>query len=141
MGLVGVVAALGAGACSIFEGGQGDGGALEAPLPTPTEEGTVVVANTSYSPPEITTPAGEEVTWTFSDGGLAHTVTADDGSFDSGRKTSGQFTQAFTEAGEVTYHCEVHASMEGTVLVVVGPITEEGTGRPTNDEPQDGNGP
>jgi plastocyanin len=44
-------------------------------------------------------------------------VTADDGSFDSGRWTEGEFTRVFDQPGEFRYHCEVHARMKGTVVV------------------------
>jgi len=46
-----------------------------------------------------------------------HTVTADDKSFDSGRKSAGSWSQTFTKAGTVAYHCEVHSKMHGTVVV------------------------
>ena len=53
-------------------------------LPT-AREGTVVVKGVAFNPKEVQTSVGKEVVWTFDDGGLEHTVTADDGSFDSGR--------------------------------------------------------
>jgi plastocyanin len=77
----------------------------------------VILANIAYNPPRITVPAGREVTWRWNDNGLAHTVTADDGSFDSGRRTEGEFTRVFDQPGEFRYHCEVHARMKGTVVV------------------------
>jgi len=96
-----------------------DGGAVPAPPTTiNVTEGVVVVQNLSYNPPRIETKAGAEVIWRFADGGLAHTVTADDGSFDSGRQTSGEFKHRFDlPAREVSYHCEVHSGLKGTVVV------------------------
>jgi plastocyanin len=50
--------------------------------------------------------------------GMQHTVTADDGSFDSGPIAQGEtFSQVFNAAGSVGYHCEIHPQMTGTIIV------------------------
>lgn len=47
-----------------------------------------------------------------------HTVTADDGSFDSGDLFGGQkFTRTFDSPGTFTYHCTVHDGMTGEINV------------------------
>jgi len=55
-----------------------------------------------------------------------HTVTADDGSFDSGELPSGSgFAHAFDAPGIYTYHCTIHAGMFGEVdvrRVTLGPV-------------------
>ena len=57
------------------------------------------------------------MTWTNS-GAATHTVTADNGAFDSGRLASGAtFSQTFDTAGTFTYHCEIHPQMTGTIVV------------------------
>jgi plastocyanin len=96
-----------------------DGGAVPAPPTTINlTEGVVVVQNLSYNPPRVETTSGGEIVWRFSDNGLAHTVTADDGSFDSGRRPSGEFRHTFTRPpGELGYHCEVHSGIKGTVVI------------------------
>lgn len=104
------------GGCSLFEGDNADGGAV-APPPVTAGEGRVIIRGIAYNPPRVEVPIGQELVWSFEDNGLEHTVTADDGSFDSGRLASGEFRRTFTTAGEVAYHCEVHAAMEGTVVV------------------------
>ena len=97
---------------------QDTGGAVPPPPTTiQLSEGVVVVQNLSFNPQRIQTPVGREVVWRFSDNGLAHTVTADDKSFDSGRKASGSWPHTFAKAGTFAYHCEVHAKMHGTVVV------------------------
>jgi plastocyanin len=74
------------------------GGAVPGPPTTiKVGEGLVVVKNIAYNPKRVTTPVGREVVWTFDDGGVTHSVTADDGSFDSGRLTSGEFRRAFDQ--------------------------------------------
>jgi plastocyanin len=48
----------------------------------------------------------------------AHTWTADDGGWDSGSLAQGaSSTHTFTTAGTFAYHCAIHASMKGTVVV------------------------
>ncbi len=106
------------GACSLFEAGNTNGGAV-APPPASGEagDGKVVIQGIAYNPARAEVAVGQELVWTFADNGLTHSVTADDGSFDSGRLASGEFRRAFTTAGEVPYHCEVHARMKGIVVV------------------------
>lgn len=47
-----------------------------------------------------------------------HTVTADDGSFDSGTVEPGQtFSFTIEGNGAVTYACRIHPEMTGTIVV------------------------
>jgi plastocyanin len=49
---------------------------------------------------------------------VRHTVTADDGTFDLGLDGEGSGgSHRFTEPGAHAYHCSVHPSMTGTVVV------------------------
>jgi plastocyanin len=75
------------------------------------------ISNFSFWPDPVTIPVGATVKWT-NDDGVTHTVTADDGSFDSGPKgPHSTFTQTFSQVGTVAYHCAIHTSMHGTVKV------------------------
>src|SRR5215213_4140216 len=77
----------------------------------------VQVVDFAFEPGTITVPVGATVTWTNT-GSRSHTVTADDGSFDSGRLDPGeQFSQTFDKPGTFTYHCGVHPEMQGSVVV------------------------
>jgi plastocyanin len=73
-------------------------------------------------PNKITVSVGATVTWT-STGQKPHTVTADDGSFDSGTlNNGGSFSQTFAEAGTFPYFCQFHGgkggeAMAGTIIV------------------------
>ncbi len=79
---------------------------------------TVTIKNLAYQPPRLEIDAGQTVTWRFEDGSTPHTVTAGDGSFDSGTKTSGQFSHRFDKAGTYDYTCTVHPQqMRATVVV------------------------
>jgi hypothetical protein len=83
----------------------------------PANGSAVSIGFATYAPAALDVLVGEPVTWA-NDSVRAHTVTADDASFDSGRLISGQrFTRAFTAEGEVPYHCELHAGMVGTIGV------------------------
>ncbi|MCB1014439.1 MAG: cupredoxin domain-containing protein [Acidimicrobiales bacterium] len=97
-------------------GGSTDTTAADA-SDTPAESTAPVIQNFAFEPDPISITVGDSVTWTNEDG-TTHTVTADDDSFDSGNLSSGDtFEQTFDEAGEFTYHCNIHASMTGTVSV------------------------
>jgi plastocyanin len=79
--------------------------------------GQVVIKNFAYNPASMTIEAGDTVTWT-NDDGVTHTVTADNGEFDSGDLAPGKtFSFTFATAGTYPYHCSIHASMHGTVVV------------------------
>jgi plastocyanin len=103
-------------ACS---GGRSDDPA-SAPAPSTTvavTEGKVVIRDIAYHPARATAAVGKELVWAWDDRGINHSVTADDGSFDSGRKPEGEFRHAFDQPGEFAYHCQVHARMKGAVVV------------------------
>ena len=81
------------------------------------------LTNWHFDPAEITVPIGSTVTW-LNKGNEEHTVTADNGSFDSGYKKSGTtFQRVFPTAGRFTYHCAPHPWMKGTVVVAAGAPT------------------
>ena len=78
---------------------------------------SVAVVDFAFNPTALSVKAGTTVTWTNT-GSTTHTVTADDGSFDSGDlSASGTFSQAFATAGTFTYHCKIHSSMKATITV------------------------
>jgi plastocyanin len=79
--------------------------------------GTVVIRDLAFNPSDIQARVGEDVMWSFDDKGVAHTVTADDGSFDSGKMTAGEFHHRFDRPGVYGYHCQIHPKMKGTVAV------------------------
>lgn len=77
----------------------------------------VAIADFTFAPQELTIAAGTSVTWANQDW-APHTVTADDGGFDSGRlDLDGAFRQRFDTAGRFTYRCLYHPAMAGTVVV------------------------
>jgi plastocyanin len=95
------------------ENGEPTGGATQ---PAAGGGATLTISDFTFS--DTTVPAGGEVTVENSDQ-QTHTVTADDGDgFNArvGGGSSGSFS-APAEAGEYPFHCEIHASMKGTLTV------------------------
>jgi plastocyanin len=85
----------------------------------------VDIRDTSYQPSELTITTGDSVTWTNFDS-TAHSVTSDDGSFDSSPSCvaglncmngGASFPHTFNSAGRFTYHCRIHDTMHGTIIV------------------------
>jgi len=78
---------------------------------------TVSMAGMAFSPGTITVPVNTTITWKNNDN-TAHTVTADDNSFDSGNIGAGSsFSRTFSVAGTYNYHCTLHANETATVVV------------------------
>jgi plastocyanin len=78
---------------------------------------TVTIHNLAFEPGTLTVTVGTTVTWVNNDG-MAHTVTADDGTFDSGSLAAGKtFQFTFDQVGDFTYHCSIHSTMQGTISV------------------------
>ena len=70
-----------------------------------------------FSPANVTVEPGTTVTW-VNEGNVPHTVTSDDGQFDSGVLMPGDsYTVMFKGQGTITYHCTIHPSMRGSVTV------------------------
>ncbi|PSO50368.1 MAG: hypothetical protein BRC31_07565 [Actinobacteria bacterium QS_5_72_10] len=84
---------------------------------TASGSSTVAISDFDYQPGTLTVPAGTTITWRNSDV-AAHTVTADDSTFDSQRiAPDGSFSVTLDEPGTYTYHCEFHPNMEATIEV------------------------
>jgi plastocyanin len=72
----------------------------------------------AYNPNSAKAKVGDTVQWTWTDDSAQHSVTSDDGKFDSGLQGKGStFDQKFTSAGTYKYHCSVHPQMLGQVTV------------------------
>lgn len=85
----------------------------------------VLIQGMAFSPSTITVSTNSTVTWTNKDA-IGHTVTSDSGLFDSGTvATNGTFSHTFATAGTFTYHCKIHPTMTGSV-VVTAPMSNPG---------------
>jgi plastocyanin len=77
----------------------------------------VVMKGFAFDPASITVKVGDTVTWTNNDS-AAHAPTGDNGEFSSSGVASGAtYTFKFDKAGTYPYHCSIHPSMKGTVVV------------------------
>jgi plastocyanin len=88
-----------------------------SPPPAAAPAATVDTKNYAYAPDPVTVKPGDTVLFKNSDG-VAHTVTASDRSFDSGKVDGGSsWSHVFDKAGTYTYFCVYHTYMRGTIVV------------------------
>jgi len=108
--LISVFAIIGFYACSKSGGSYSNNGG--------TNTGNAVsIKNFAFSAATLNVATGTTVTWTNNDA-TTHTVTADDGSFDSGNIAPGAtFSHKFSSAGTVPYHCSIHTMMKASVVI------------------------
>jgi plastocyanin len=111
-------------------GGGGGGGSSSNGSCTPTGGASGATASQTikvvsdpntigtYDPKTLNVKVGDTVEWDFNDSSSPHTVTAQDGSFDSCTQNAGfKFMVTFTKAGDVPYHCTLHSAMTGDIKV------------------------
>jgi len=97
---------------------------LALPASAAADSHDVNVQFQDFGPSALDVLPGESVIWT-NVSERNHTVTADDGSFDSELAPGDTFTQEYDTAGEFAYHCRIHAGMVGEVdvrPVILGPL-------------------
>lgn len=85
---------------------------------TSQEKSLITIENFKYSPSTLTVKAGDTINVTNKDM-PDHTITADDGSFDTGlisQNGSVSFV-APSKTGTYQYHCTSHPYMKGTIIV------------------------
>ena len=77
-----------------------------------------------FSPNPLTIPAGASVTWT-NDGSASHTATSDSNAWTTAVLAPGQTSAAvsFQSPGTFTYHCSIHPTMRGTIVVTAAATT------------------
>jgi plastocyanin len=87
---------------------------LPAGQPAPTAQAIkIAIADNSFAPSKLTVPVGATVVWE-QHGQRPHTVTADDGSFDSGKlDAGGSFSETFAKPGTYAYFCTFHGGKGG----------------------------
>ncbi len=78
---------------------------------------TATVQDFLFRPTRLEVAAGTTIVWT-NGGQVAHTITAEDGSFDSGTIEAGQRgTVTFSRPGTYAFHCTPHPFMRGEIVV------------------------
>jgi plastocyanin len=81
----------------------------------------ITIIGFAFSPSTVTVHVGDIIKWTNNDG-TTHTATSDAAqpfSFNSGNLSGsgGTFSYTTTTTGTTTYHCAIHPSMTGTIIV------------------------
>jgi len=80
---------------------------------------SITIQNFRFTPDPLDVKQGSKVTVAILDDNVPHSVTADDGSFDTGifMKNNGPKTITVSKGGTIHYHCQVHSFMTGTIDV------------------------
>jgi LPXTG-motif cell wall-anchored protein len=87
------------------------------PVATAAASTTVTIEDFAFSPKSITVDVGDTVTWRNNDD-VAHSATAENGSFDTGTFGNGASrSETFDTAGTFQYICTPHPFMKGTIKV------------------------
>jgi len=93
------------------------------PTPTPTPASVTITitgmnGTSSFSPSPAQVKVGQPVRWRNADS-ATHTATDDGAGFDTGPIAPGGFSApiTFSAAGQVFYHCSLHPTMRGTLVV------------------------
>ena len=99
-------------------------------------------ASGCFSPNPITIKVGDTVSWT-NNGSVTHTATSNTGAWDTGPIASGASSSAvsFNTTGSFAYHCAIHPSMTGTVIVSAVSATPAPTSPPVRRLASGGAGP
>ena len=101
-------------------GTTGDTGNKGTGVPGANE---VWIQGMAFTPITLTVVSGTTILWTNKDV-VSHTVTSDAGLFDSGPLKSGDtFSYTFSAAGTFTYHCSIHSTMVGSVIVTTTSVS------------------
>jgi plastocyanin len=88
---------------------------------------TTISISTFAFPATTTVSVGDTVTW-HNTSGATHTATADGGSFATGSIADGASKSVtFSTAGSFAYHCSIHSSMTGTIIVQAAGATAPAT--------------
>lgn len=95
-----------------------------------------------FSPNPISINVGDTVTWT-NNSSISHTSTSNTGAWNTGTISSGATSTAvaFPTAGTFPYHCAIHPSMTGTVIVSAVSATPAPTSPPVRRLASGGGGP
>jgi plastocyanin len=91
-------------------------GAAAGETATASKDASVKIANFAFHPPTLTIAKGDQVTFANSSK-VTHTATRG-GAFDTGLIKPGKsVTVRFKQKGTFAYHCKIHPSMHGKIVV------------------------
>jgi len=95
-------------------------GSTSSSSSTSSSTGAIDIKNMMFTPSQITVAKGGTVTWTNNDT-TTHTVTDDlsnvGGPASGDIAPGGTYSFTFNKSGSFQYHCSIHPSMRGTIVV------------------------
>jgi len=106
--------ALVVGACSSNETSEPTGGGTDTTTEPAGGAVTVTIVDFEFQPADVT-PGSDGVLRVVNEGSTTHTFTMDDGSIDE-ELAPGDSVEVVVGLEGGGFHCEIHASMTGTVL-------------------------
>jgi len=93
-----------------------------------------LIEDNYFAPTDALVEPGTTLAW-VNHGQEPHTVTADDGQFDSGVLNPGDtFLTTVKESGKLTYHCALHPEITGSITVASPTAGDATTGDPVTEE-------
>lgn len=100
--------------------GQAPVHAVGTPVTPAAGTNAVLIKGFAFSPATITVSTGTAISWTNQDG-ASHAIVSDTGAPEAFSSDplgqNGVFRFTFTHPGTYNYHCSIHPSMKGTVIV------------------------
>jgi len=112
LAIIGIAAVAGCG-----KTGMGNVNSVTPAVVQPATTANVKISGYAFHPKTLKIKVGTTVKWTNRQN-IDHTVTANNGSFDSGHLAPGHsFRHTFKKAGKFPYHCMIHTFMKATVIV------------------------
>ncbi len=94
--------------------------AEKSAAPVPSSPTTVEIKDQAFTPAQLNITPGTTVRFVNNDTEV-HTATADNNLFDTGELQPGESLEVYFEgSGSVTYHCELHPDMKGSIVVGEG---------------------
>ncbi len=78
----------------------------------------IEISGFAFSPSDLTIQVGDTVIWTNKDS-VSHTITSDGGTElgSSNFGKDGTYSHTFNTVGTYAYHCSIHSTMKGTIVV------------------------
>lgn len=119
--LCAIIFSLAISGCSQQNGGVQQTETQQVPSPSadgPEAARSVDISGFAFSSGTITIPAGTQVVWTNKDS-APHSVISDGGNelASDALSQGGSYSHTFAEPGTYEYHCGIHPSMKGKVIV------------------------
>ena len=101
-------------------GSQNNGSSSSSNSNNQPATGTINIRDMMFTPSQITVTKGGTVTWTNNDT-VTHTVEDDlsnvGGPSSGDIPAGGKYSFTFNKTGSFQYHCRIHPSMRGTIVV------------------------